>query len=158
MEYLRQYVERPGVSAERREQAIFFIGQSEGGAAYLMDLYGRLRDAEAKEHALFGIAQRDTDETRQWLVDRAMDPSEDVEVRKNALFLAGQLGGLETSMLRELYGSFDDQELRQQVIFVASQRSGTDGYDRKTPACASRPPPRHSRARPAARRSPRISR
>jgi HEAT repeat protein len=50
-------------------------------------------------------------------------------VRKNALFLAGQVGGLATSQLRELYGSFDDRELREQVIFVASQRSGTEVVD-----------------------------
>jgi HEAT repeat protein len=115
-EILRQYAERSDLSAEQRENALFFIGQTEGGTEYLMQLYDALQNAEAKEHALFGIAQGDTDETRQWLVDRAMDPSEDVEVRKNALFLAGQVGGLATSQLRELYGSFDDRELREQVI------------------------------------------
>ncbi len=129
VEFLRQYAERQDLTAEQREQVIFFIGQSEGGAEYLMQLYDALQDAESKEHALFGIAQGQTDETRQWLVDRAMDPSEDVEVRKNALFLAGQVGGLDTSQLRELYGSFSDRELREQVIFVASQRPGTDVVD-----------------------------
>ncbi len=129
VEILRQYAERSDLSAEQRENAIFFIGQSEGGTEYLMQLYDALQAAELREQALFGISQRNTDANRQWMVDRAMDASEDVEVRKNALFLAGQMGGFQTSELRDLYGSFDDPELREQVIFVASQRSGTEVVD-----------------------------
>jgi HEAT repeat protein len=129
VEILRLYAERSDLSAEQKENALFFIGQSEGGTEYLMQLYDALQDAELKEQALFGISQRNTDANRRWMVDRAMDPSEDVEVRENALFLAGQMGGFSTSELRELYGSFDNLELREQVIFVASQRSGTEVVD-----------------------------
>jgi HEAT repeat protein len=128
-EYLRQYAERADAPVELRENAIFWIGQTEGGAEYLMGLYGRLRDAELKERTLFGISQQNTAESREWLKGRAMDPSEDLELRKNALFWTGQMGGFRAQELRELYRSFQDPELREQVIFVASQRSGPEAVD-----------------------------
>ena len=56
-------------------------------------------------------------------MDRAMDPAEDIETRRNALFFASQMGAFELSDLRDLYDSLDDVELREQVIFVAAQRS-----------------------------------
>jgi len=60
-------------------------------------------------------------EARAWLVGIAGDTSEDSELRKNALFWAGQSGAISAAELQELYGSFDDPEMKEQLIFVASQ-------------------------------------
>ena len=92
-----------------------------GGARYLRELYPRLEDPELKERVIFGVAQNQDAQSRAWLLARAADTSEDLELRKNALFWAGQSGAISASELQELYGSFDDVEMKEQLIFVASQ-------------------------------------
>lgn len=128
---LRAYAERRDAPTELRENAIFWIGQNPraGGTRYLMDLYPRLDDPDLKERAIFAIAQGNNAESRQWLLDRARDRSEGVEVRKNALFWAGQTGGLEAGELSDLYGTLTDPEMKEQVIFVASQRREPEAVD-----------------------------
>ena len=130
---LRDVAERADMPRDLRENAIFWIGQSSsaGGAGYLMELYGRLDDEELKESVLFGVSQSSGEEARAWLVERAMDPTESVELRNNALFWAGQSGALGLAELRALYGTLgaDEQELKEQVVFVASQQSGTEAVD-----------------------------
>lgn len=131
VELLRQYAERSGADPEVRANAIFWIGQSgrAGGARYLRELYPRLDDAELKERVIFGVAQNQDAESRRWLLTRAGDASEEVELRKNALFWAGQSGAIEPSELRDLYGSFSDFEMKEQLIFVASQSREGGGVD-----------------------------
>lgn len=126
---LRGYAEREDVSVEMRENALFWIGKSPGGAEYLLSLYGSLRNAELKEAALFSIAQNGGEEGREWLVERALDPAEDLEVRKNAIFWAGQGGAFTVREFRELFDAFDDQELKEQLIFAASQRPESEAVD-----------------------------
>jgi HEAT repeat protein len=133
VQVLRDLAERTDVPQELRENAIFWIGQSSsaGGARYLMDLYGRLDDEELKENVIFGISQSSTEEAQRWLVERAMDTTESVELRNNALFWAGQSGALGLAELRALYRSLGaaDAEIKEQVIFVASQMSDTESVD-----------------------------
>ncbi|MBM4183933.1 MAG: HEAT repeat domain-containing protein [Gemmatimonadetes bacterium] len=130
---LRDLAERSDVPTELRENAIFWIGQTPGagGARYLMDLFDRLDDEELKENVLFGVAQSNDAEALRWLVERALDTSESVEVRNNALFWAGQSGALGLTELRSLYSSLgaDEQELKEQVIFVASQENDAESVD-----------------------------
>ncbi len=128
---LREYAERADAPKDLREKAIFWIGQSQkaGGPRYLMDLYGRLQDPDLKEKAIFGIAQGGGDQARSWLLARATDRNEAVELRKNALFWAGQTGTLSLDDLKGLYGSLDDAELKGQIIFVASQQDEKGAVD-----------------------------
>ena len=130
-EILKSYAERTDVPRELRENAIFWISQnpSSGGAAYLMDLYPRLEDDELKERAIFGIAQTSSAEGRRWLLERARDTTEPIDVRKNALFWVGQMGGLQAADLQGLYDTLDDVEMKEQVIFVASQMRESDAVD-----------------------------
>ena len=119
------------MSRELRERAIFWIGQNPeaGGAEYLMDLYQRLDDEELRERAIFGIAQSDSDEGRAWLFERVRDRRESVDVRKNALFWVGQMGGVDAAELQGLYDTLDDTEMKEQVIFVASQMGEAGAID-----------------------------
>ncbi len=126
---LRQYAENASAPAALREQAIFWIGQTSGGSQYLMELYGRLQDPELKEKAIFGISQQRGEANRQWLVERARSSSEPLELRKTALFWAGQAGAFTVEELRELFRSFSDDELKEQVVFVASQRNEPSAVD-----------------------------
>ncbi len=130
---LRDLAERSDVPRDLRENAIFWIGQSSGagGAGYLMQLYGRLDDEELKENVLFGVSQSSDEAARRWLVERAMDPTESTDLRNEALFWAGQSGALGLAELRALYASLGagDQEIKEQVIFVASQQNESEGVD-----------------------------
>ncbi len=128
-EVLREFAEREDAPSELRENAVFWIGQSPGGVVYLKDLWTRVRDQEVKEQILHAVAQGDRQEAREWLVARAMDENEDTEIRENALFWAGQTGGFSIDELRELFGSFRNPELKEQVIFVASQRREAEAVD-----------------------------
>ncbi len=130
-EILQSYAMRRDVPRDLRENAIFWISQNPaaGGAEFLIELYPRLEDDELRERAIFGIAQAGGERSRRWLMDRARDSSENTDVRKNALFWVGQSGGIDARELRELYSTLDDAEMKEQVIFVASQRNEPEVVD-----------------------------
>ncbi len=119
---LREFAGRSDVPEELRGNAIFWIGQSDGGGLYLRDLYTSVDSEELKENIIFGVSQSGEEEDAAWLLDLALDSSEDIDVRKNALFWAGQIG-LDPSLLSGLYESVSDREMKQQIIFVLSQSS-----------------------------------
>ncbi len=120
---LRSYAERTDVPTELRSNAIFWISQNSraGGADYLIELYPKLNDPELKERAIFGISQSGGPQARAWLLERVRDRNESVEVRKNSLFWVGQMGQLRAADFEGLYDTLDDAEMKEQVIFVASQ-------------------------------------
>ena len=120
---LRTYAERADAPVDLREQAIFWIGQSGGkeSAAYLRELFGRIKDEELRNKILFSVSQMGGEENGKWLVGIARDRAQPIEIRKQALFWAGQ-GGAPIADLTSLYTAFDDREMREQLIFVYSQR------------------------------------
>jgi HEAT repeat protein len=128
---LRTYAERPDLPAETREKAIFWIGQS-GGAeneAYLRSLYGKLKEESLRNKVLFSISQAGGPENGRWLLGVARDAKQPLELRKQALFWAGQ-GGASLADLSALYTSMPDRELREQLIFVYSQRDDPAAVDK----------------------------
>lgn len=118
---LRSYAERGDAPIELRGTAIQWLGQNRGNAAYLRTLYGRLVDANLKEKALFAMSQSRNDENAQFLLDIAMDQSESIDVRKRALFWAGQMRVV-ADQLYALYDRSTDREMKEQLIFVYGQR------------------------------------
>ena len=120
---LRDYAQRSDASSEVREQAIFWLGQQHGAenAAFLRDLYARLTDEESKEKVIFSISQMHTEENARWLLDLALSEREPIEMRKKALFWAGQTGA-DLSGLVALYERTTNEEMKDQLIFVYSQR------------------------------------
>ena len=126
---LREYAERTDAPTELRENAIFWIGQAPGGVEYLKSIWARLDTPELKENILHAIAQADDEDGRRWLMERARDSSEDMEVRTNALFWVGQSGSFTTAELRELFGDFSDPEMKEQLVFAASQRNEPEAVD-----------------------------
>ncbi len=131
VEVLHRYAERPSIDQELRSQAIFWISQNPnaGGAEYLIDLYPRLRDPELRERVIFGVSQAGGPEARAWLMGLVRDRSESTEVRKNALFWAGQMDGVAARELEGLYESLDGVDMKEQVIFVASQSGDREAID-----------------------------
>ena len=51
------------------------------------------------------------------------DESEDTEIRKQALFWAGQSDAIDPDGIVKVYKSTKDRELREQAVFALSQRS-----------------------------------
>jgi hypothetical protein len=68
-------------------------------------------------------------ENGKWLLGVARDRAQPVEIRKQALFWAGQ-GGASLADLTSLYSTFDDREMKEQLIFVYSQRDEPAAVDK----------------------------
>jgi HEAT repeat protein len=128
---LRTYAERGDVPEAIREKAIFWLGQQQTpeNAAFLRSLYGRLTKTDLKKKVLFSLSQMGGEENGRWLLRVAGDTTQGVEMRKQALFWAGQAGVSITELTR-LYGSVTDREMREQLIFVYSQRGEPAALDK----------------------------
>jgi len=111
-----------------REQAIFWLGQegSREDVEFLMDLFDDLESSELKEKVIFSVSQASHSAGGEWLMSLARDESESVEVRKNALFWAGQEGNVDAIELGDLYENAGDRDLQEHVIFVLSQIDGSE--------------------------------
>lgn len=111
-----------------RAQAIFWMSQHSAYSdpQFLIDLYPQLESRELKEKVFFALSQLSDDAAIEWMLQRALDRSEEVELRKQALFWAGQ-AGIEISRLEGLYDTDLDREMKEQIIFAASQRHDEPG-------------------------------
>src|SRR2546423_2550825 len=120
---LRDFAMRESESSDLREKAIFWLGQrhSPENTDFLRNLYSRLTDQDLKEKILFSLSQQKGAGNDQWLMTIALNPKEDIELRKKALFWAGQ-GGIAISQLSQLYDRMNDTEMKDQIIFALSQR------------------------------------
>jgi HEAT repeat protein len=122
---LRDHLERAGTPDEIKENIIFWLGQerSPANAQYLKDFYARTTSESLKEKVIFSLSQMSLEENAQWLMGLAQDDRQSVEVRKNALFWAGQMKSVPFSDLAALYDRVQDREIKEHLIFVYSQRS-----------------------------------
>jgi hypothetical protein len=120
---LRDFALRETENADLREKAIFWLGQrrSTENTEFLRTLYSRLTNEDLKEKVLFSLSQQKGAGNEQWLMSIAVNPKEDIELRKKALFWAAQ-SGVATSELANLYNRLTDAELKDHMIFVFSQR------------------------------------
>jgi len=131
LQILRDYAARADAPEESRDRAIFWLGQRGGAdnATFLRDLYARVGSATLKERIIFSLSQARSDANTRWLLDLAMNPAEGLELRKNAIFWAGQ-SGADVAELVQLYGRTTEREMREQLIFVYSQRRDAAAVDK----------------------------
>ncbi len=129
---LRAFAERSDVNSDLREKAIFWLGQnrSEDNAQFLKDLYKKLDNDDLKEKVIFSLSQMGGADNYRWLMDIALDSKEDIELRKKALFWAGQGRTVDVADLVRLYDSMNDREMKEQLIFVYSQRREDAALDK----------------------------
>jgi hypothetical protein len=120
---LRDIAGRESENSDLREKAIFWLGQnrSAGNTEFLRGLYNRMSNEDLKEKVLFSLSQQRGAGNERWLMDIAVNPRESIELRKKALFWAGQTG-VPSSEFANLYNRMNDQEMKDQIIFVFSQR------------------------------------
>ena len=108
-----------------RRAAIFALSQGDGASAadfaFLKSLFDRTASEKLKEQVLFSVSQREAWDGTRWLLDQARDESQPMEVRRKAVFWAGQ-GHASVADISALYRSAKDERLREHVIFVLSQR------------------------------------
>ncbi len=130
-EILRNYAANERSPDEAREKAIFWLGQqrSPENAAFLRGLYTKLTGEELKEKVIFSLSQMGGDDNGRWLMEIALNDREPVEMRKKALFWAGQTGA-NLAQLVGLYDRMQNQEMKEQLIFVYSQRHEAGALDK----------------------------
>jgi HEAT repeat protein len=108
-----------------RKSAIFALSQGESTKAdetFLETLFARLDDEKLKEQVLFAMSQRESNDGTRWLLTQARDTQQPMEVRRKAVFWAGQ-GHASVADLKSLYAAASERELREHVIFVLSQKN-----------------------------------
>ncbi|HSB52726.1 MAG TPA: HEAT repeat domain-containing protein, partial [Gemmatimonadales bacterium] len=128
---IRDLAAKEGADEEVREQAVFWLGQSRdaGNADFLRTLYGKSGNTDLKEKILFSLSQIHSPASDQWLLDIAQNSKEDIELRKKALFWAGQ-SRTSSADLVALYDKMKESEMREQLIFVYSQRREPAAVDK----------------------------
>jgi HEAT repeat protein len=129
---LRDIARRSNAPHEARKNAIFWLGQSRGADVntFMRNLYGSVNDDELKEAVLFALSQNNDVNNADFLLEIAMNAREPVEMRKSALFWAGQKRALPLNRLGELYSSVADREMREAIIFTISQRNEPEAVER----------------------------
>jgi HEAT repeat protein len=144
---LREFAERENAPREVREQAIFWLGQrrSETNADYLRSLFGRVRGDELKEKVIFSLSQMNGFGNDRFILGIASDASQSMHVRKQALFWAGQMQGVSVAEIAGLYDRTRDGEMKEQIIFVLSQRGRDRAAIDKLIEIARRDPDREMR-------------
>ena len=128
---LRNYAGRNEVSEELRDKAIFWLGQSNDpqDVTFLQELYGRIQSAKLKERIIFSVSQNSRGGS-DWFARIARNQSEPLELRKKALFWLGQRQGTTGADLAAVYDSFSDREMKDQLIFVLSQKQDRAAVDK----------------------------
>ena len=135
---VRRIAEDNGAPSELREKAVFWLGQqrSPANAQYLRGLFDRLATAPAgssgesiRQKILFSLSQMRGEGNDQWLMQVAADPKHSVETRKQAIFSAGQ-AGVSTADLIALYGKVNEREIKEQLIWVLSEKRDEAAFTR----------------------------
>ena len=112
-------------TAPGRRAAIVARSQGAGAAAaafaFLRSLFDRTTSERLREQVLFSVSQRESWDGGRWLLEKARDESQPMEVRRKAVFWAGQ-GRASVADIVALYKSANEPRLREHIIFVLSQR------------------------------------
>jgi HEAT repeat protein len=123
---LHTIIENRTESESVRARAIFSLSHGDATPAseyaYLRTEYGRLPSTRLREAVLMGMAE-DSRAGPTWLLERASDRADPVELRKKALFWAGQADATMTKDLVAYYQRTTEPELREHALFVLSQRN-----------------------------------
>jgi HEAT repeat protein len=115
-----------------RAHAIFSL--SNGGDTpaseygYLRAIYPKLTSRKLKE-AIFQGMGNDQSGGSAWLIERARDSGESLDLRKSALFWAGQRKLTPTKDLVAFYRGTSDSGLREHALFVLSQRDDDQAFN-----------------------------
>lgn len=121
---LRDLAGRESENVDLRDKAIFWLGQrrTQENADFLRNLYSRTGNDDLKDKIMFSLSQQKGFGNDRWLMDIAVNPRESLELRGKAIFSASQ-AGVASSEFASLYDRLSEAEVKDQIIFVFSQRS-----------------------------------
>ena len=135
MAIVRQLAERGDVPGDVRQQAVFWLGQhaSPANAQFLRGLFAKApageNGIEFKKKVMFSLSQMHGQGNDRWLMSIANDASQPIDVRKHALWTAGQ-AGIAASELIALYARTNDREMKEHLIWVLSQEDERAAVDK----------------------------
>jgi HEAT repeat protein len=119
---------------ELRAKAVFWLGQSSRrspeNTAFLQSLFDKTNSEEIQNAVIQAMSELPGDEGAQWMLGIVQNSKQPIEVRKKALFWAGQRHGIDVNTLLALYPKLDDQELKEHFIFVLSERREAAATDK----------------------------
>ncbi|HEV7993141.1 MAG TPA: hypothetical protein VGP25_15045 [Gemmatimonadaceae bacterium] len=109
-----------------RGAAIFALGEGDEASTaddrFLRDLFPKLTSERLKDRVLMSVSQHQAADGARWLLAQARDDHQPIEVRRKAVFWAGQ-GQATVADLTALYAAATESRLREHIVFVLSQRS-----------------------------------
>lgn len=140
---LQDFARSSSANPELRAAAIFHLGQSgdAGNAEFLREMWDSNRDGRVREAILFSLSQMDEAGNAAWLMDIALDTTEDVEIRKQALFAASQRDDVAVEDLVSIYDRAPDRDLKEQALFILSQQDDPKAFDKMVDIVRNEPDP-----------------
>jgi HEAT repeat protein len=130
---LRAYAQS-NAPEELRAKAVFWLGQSSrrspDNTAFLQSLFDKTTSEEIQNAIIQAMSETPGDEGARWMLGIVQNSKQPVEVRKKALFWAGQRHQMDINTLLALYPKLDDQELKEHFIFVLSERREAAATDK----------------------------
>lgn len=118
-------VVRNDPSPEVKEAAVFWLSQVEGdeAVAVLEEILTTAADPEVQEKAVFALAQHDHPRAAEILRSLARDGGAPLDIREEAIFWLGQRKAPESfGFLTDLYGSLEEESLKEKVLFSVAQQ------------------------------------
>jgi hypothetical protein len=129
---LHTVIENSGEDERVRAHAIFSLSHGDDTPAsefaYLRAIFPRLTSRKMKEQVLMGMGE-DKSNGSAWLIAKVRDPQESLEIRKTALFWAGQRDLTPTKDLVAVYRNATEPSLKEHALFVLSQRKDEEATD-----------------------------
>ena len=121
-----------GESVELRSKAVFWLGQSDRGddGAFLRAMFEKEPSESIREQIVQAVAEHADAGDARWLTGVVENAKVPTEVRKKALFWAGQRDAFPVAQLVSMYDRLDDRELKEQAIWVLSERRETAATDK----------------------------
>jgi HEAT repeat protein len=142
-EILRRYALDANQSEDIREKALFWLAERDGGdATFLRELYGRVESESLKEKILFAASEGGDPAAVEWLFEIAGDAGQSMELRKKALFWAGEADAeAAESRLLGLYDRVTEPELKDQLLFVFAELDSPAAIEKLFQIARSEPDP-----------------
>ena len=117
-----------------RAKAVFALSHSDAATAddlrFLRDLFDKVGSEEIQNHILMAMGQSDDEANQKWVLTVARDEKAPIETRKKAIFWAGQGNAASTADIAAVYDDVRNEELKEHVLFVLSQRDDSAATDK----------------------------
>jgi len=129
---MRDLARQPGQDEEVQAMAIMMLAQSKDptNLDYVRELYGSAQSDQVKERILYTLAAGGRPADREWIMQRALDPNESLDVRRQAMVMAAQQKDVPVSEIVSLYDGVQDPEMREQLLYVLAMRDEPAAVDK----------------------------